>query len=243
MYPAVFSDYHITELHHFLSTKNYNHPLGLLGRDRTVLQWLCGDLSFLDLPLDNILPQDTLPQDTLPQDTLPQGPKKTKAQLSEELRRREKQWGMERLGWYQTHTNKPLPEKQWTNAFGENLAKELLFLLGTPSFKPQKIGCVQADLETEDALWEVKTGTYYTEGTAHEKIYGVPFKYADIPTLCQKPVKILCLGGAEKRCRKDGFLEGPQCTGKKKEFLDYCRENHIECLGATDILTRLIRDA
>jgi hypothetical protein len=221
-------------MHHFLSVKNVNHhPLWLLGRDKTVLQWLCGDLSFLDLPLNDILIQDTLPQDT----------KKTKAQLSEELRKREKQWGMERLGWYQTHTNKPLPETQWTNAFGENIAKELLFLLETPSFKPRKIGSVQADLETKDALWEVKTGTYYTEGTAHEKIYGVPFKYSDVPALCQKPVKILCIGGAEKRCRKDGFLEGPQCTGKKKEFLDYCRENNIECLGATDILTQLVRDA
>ena len=230
MYPPVFSDHHITEMHHFLSAKNVNHhhPLWLLGRDKTVLQWVCGDLSFLDLPLDDILLPDS---------------KKTKAQLSEELRKREKQWGMEIMfGWSQTYSKKALPETQWTNAFGENIAGELLMLLETPSFKPQKIGCVQPDLETKDALWEVKTGTYYTEGTAHEKIYGVPFKYAEIPTLCNKPVRILCIGGVEKRCRKDGFLEGPQCTGKKKEFLDYYRKNNIECLGATDILARLFRD-
>ena len=237
MYPTLFSDHHITEWHHLLSTKNGNHPVGLLGRDKTVLQWLCGDLSFLELPVDDLL----IPQVALPEVVTNN---KTKAQRLDNLRHLEKKWGMERLGWYQsqTHSNKPLPETQWTNAFGENLAKELLMLLETPSFKPRKIGGVVPDLETEDAVWEIKTGTYYTEGTAHEKIYGVPFKYAEVPALCQKPVNILCIGGAEKRCRKDGFLDGPQCTGKKKEFLEYCKANHIECLGATDILARWVRD-
>jgi hypothetical protein len=63
---------------------------------------------------------------------------------------------------------------------------------------------------------EVKCGTYYTNGTAHEKILGCPFKYADIPILYSKPLKIVCIGGAEKICREQyGNLSGEKCIGRK----------------------------
>lgn len=73
-----------------------------------------------------------------------------------------------------------------------------------------------------------------------EKILGCPFKYAEIPDLYGKPLKILCMGGAEKVCsERYGNLPGVKCSIQKKKFLDFFRENKIEYIGASDILTTL----
>ena len=89
----------------------------------------------------------------------------------------------------------------------------------------------------EDAIVEVKTGTFYTSGTAGEKILGCPFKYAEIPELYGKPLKILCLGCAEKVCRESyGNLPGAKCSPQKKAFLDFFRAQGIEYIGASDVL-------
>jgi hypothetical protein len=82
-------------------------------------------------------------------------------------------------------------DKQWTNKFGEHIIEELYMLINKPINKPNKINHLQPDLESEDFIIEVKTQTYYTTGTASEKILGTPYKYADIPTLYNKPLKIV----------------------------------------------------
>ena len=93
----------------------------------------------------------------------------------------------------------------------------------------------------DDAIIEAKTQTFYTDGTAGEKILGCPFKYAEIPDLYEKPLKILCMGGAEKVCRERyGNLPGAKCTPQKMRFLDFFRANQIEYVGATDILKSLM---
>ena len=65
--------------------------------------------------------------------------------------------------------------KQWTNKFGEYICEEIYTLLDKNVYIPKKINHFQPDLETDNEIIEVKTGTYGTEGTAHEKILGVPF--------------------------------------------------------------------
>ena len=88
---------------------------------------------------------------------------------------------------------------------------------------------------------EVKTQTFFTSGTAGEKILGCPFKYADIPELYGKPLKIICIGGAEKCSRESyGNLSGAKCTRQKQIFLNFFRDNQIEYIGASDILKSII---
>ena len=131
--------------------------------------------------------------------------------------------------------------KQWTNKFGEYICIEIYSLFNKKATKPQKLNKHLPDIELDDCIIEVKTDTYYTEGTAHEKILGCPFKYADIPTRYSKPLKIFCVGGAEKKSRENyGNLSGEKCTDKKKEFIEFFKKNQIEYIGATDLLKLLI---
>jgi|LakMenE01Jun11ns_1017448.scaffolds.fasta_scaffold9959621_32 hypothetical protein len=129
-------------------------------------------------------------------------------------------------------------DKQWTNRFGEYICNEIFTLLGNTPKKPEKKEHFQPDSEIEYAIIEAKTQTYFTSGTAGEKILGSVFKYADIPELYSKPLKIICIGGAEKICRQQyGNLDGSRCTERKQKLLTfYKNEMNIEFVAATDLL-------
>lgn len=183
----------------------------LLLRQKEVIQWLFGDLSFL-----------------------PSIDKKNKTADEAKYKALEDKWGQAML-----KTRRPdlKLDKQWTNKFGEHICEELYALLGKTVSKPVKKSHYQPDSEVDDAILEAKAGTFHTGGTAGEKILGCPFKYAEIPALYGKPLKILCMGGAEKVCRDSyGNLPGPQCTPQKQKFLEFFRQNQIEYVGASDIL-------
>lgn len=186
----------------------------VLLREETVIQWLFGDLSFL-----------------------PEIEKKNKTADEAKLKVLEDEWGRETL-------KKRRPDlkldQQWTNKFGEIICEELYMLLGKTVTKPEKKDHYQPDLETEDYIIEAKAQTFFTSGTAGEKILGCPFKYSEIPELYGKPLKIVCMGGAEKVCRESyGNLPGTKCTAQKKKFLDFFGENNIEFIAASDILLSL----
>lgn len=186
----------------------------VLLRDKNVIQWVMGDTSFLQLV-----------------------EKKNKTADEAKLKVLEDEWGRETL-------KKRRPDlkldQQWTNKFGEIICEELYMLLGKTVTKPEKKDHYQPDLETEDYIIEAKAQTFFTSGTAGEKILGCPFKYSEIPELYGKPLKIVCMGGAEKVCRESyGNLPGTKCTAQKKKFLDFFRENRIEYIGASDILLSL----
>jgi len=186
----------------------------ILLRQKEVVQWLFGDLSFL-----------------------PVIEKKNKTTDDAKYKILEDKWGQTILKMRRPDLKL---DKQWTNKFGEHICEEIFTLLGKNVSKPVKKEHYQPDTEVEDAIVEAKAGTFYTGGTAGEKILGCPFKYAEIPDLYGKPLKILCMGGAEKICRESyGNLPGTKCSVQKKKFLDFFRENRIEYIGATDILTSL----
>jgi len=188
-----------------------------LLRDPNVVQWLFGDLTFLP-------------------DIEKTGKKK---EYDEQLKNVEDTWG--RAAMKLRRPDLKL-EKQWTNKFGEHICEEIYTMHGKVVKKPVIMENYQPDLEVDDAIIEAKAQTFYTNGTAGEKIMGVPFKYADMPELHgDKPLKVVCMGGAEQVCREDyGNLRGPKCSDKKKRFLEFYRENHIEFIGATDLLLALI---
>lgn len=187
----------------------------VLLRNREVIMWLFGDLSFLP-PIE----------------------KKNKTSDEAKYKILEDKWGQDTL-----KTRRPdlKLDKQWTNKFGEHLCEEIYTLIGKEVSKPVKKEHYQPDSEVNDAILEAKAGTFHTAGTAGEKILGCPFKYAEIPDLYSKPLKILCMGGAEKVCREQyGNLAGAKCTRQKKRFIDFFKENRIEYIGATDILKAFV---
>ena len=166
----------------------------VLMRNKEVVQWLFGDLSFLE----NI-------------------EKKNKTNDEKKYKLLEDKWGRNILKIRRPDLKL---DKQWTNKFGEHLCEEIFTLIGKKISKPVKKQNYQPDCETENFIIEVKTGTFHTSGTAGEKILGCPFKYAEIPDLYSKSLKILCIGGAEKICREQyGNLHGEKCTIQKKSFL------------------------
>jgi hypothetical protein len=189
-------------------------PKIVLLRQKEVIQWLFGDLSFL-----------------------PAIEKKNKTSDEAKYKVLEDKWGQATLKIRRPDLKL---DKQWTNMFGEHLCEEIYTLLGKAVTKPVKKEHFCPDREVDDSILEAKVGTYFTTGTAHEKILGCPFKYAEVPDLYGKPLKILCMGGAEKICRESyGNLPGVKFSPQKKKFLDFFRENRIEYIGASDILRSL----
>ena len=187
----------------------------VLLKEKTVLQWLLNDTSFLQL-----------------------AEKKNKSKDTEALKLLEDKWGQEML-------KKRRPDLkldgQWTNKFGEHICEELCMLQNKVPTKPKKINNYQPDIEVDDYICEAKAQTYFTPGTAGEKILGTPFKYAEIPRLYGKPLKIICMGGAEKCCREQyGNLIGKKTSEEKKAFLEFYKSMKIEYVGASDILKGLI---
>jgi hypothetical protein len=188
----------------------------VLLRETSVIQWLLGDTSFLPL-----------------------AEKKNKSKDTEALKLLEDKWGQDIL-------KKRRPDlkldKQWTNKFGEHICEELCILQNKVPIKPKAINHYQPDLEVEDYICEAKAQTYFTTGTAGEKILGTAFKYAEIPRLYNKPLKIICIGGAEKCCREQyGNLEGKQTSDEKKAFLEFYKSMNIIYVGASDILKGLVQ--
>jgi hypothetical protein len=187
----------------------------ILLRIPEVVQWLFGDHSFL-----------------------PDIDKKNKTVDQTKYKVLEDNWGQATMKMRRPDLKL---DKQWTNRFGEYIAEEIYWLKGKQVTKPAKKEGMQPDIELDDAIVEVKTGTFYTSGTASEKIMGTAFKYADIPELYGKPLRILCLGGAEKLCREQyGNLPGPKCSTNKQKMLDVLRQEFgVEFVGASDILKSL----
>lgn len=208
----------------------------VLLRNQEVVRWLFGDLSFL---------RPVLPDGS----TNVVGGKKSDEDISS-YKKAEDIWGRHALKMRRPDL---ALKQQWTNKFGEHICEELFSLLGkNVSTPPKKKSLVkrkryQPDCEIDDAIIEVKTGTYYTTGTAHEKILGVPLKYAEVPNLYNKPVKILCIGGAEKMCREqygilpdedDGAIGCPHVNA----LLNVYKQNRIEYVGITTLLKSFVQD-
>lgn len=188
-------------------------PRIILLRNKEVVQWLYGDLSFLP-PIE----------------------KKNKTNDTKQYKVLEDEWGRVILKVRRPDLKL---DKQWTTKFGEHLCEEIYLLLGKECYKPEKKDHFQPDQEIHDTILEVKTETYYTTGTAGEKILGCPFKYAEVPVLYKKPLLILCLGGAEKACREEYGNLGDKGSPQKKKFLEFFKANQIEYIGATDLLNSI----
>lgn len=205
----------IDKLYEFISSSKDDRVV--LVRNKEVLMWLFGDTSFLS-PIE----------------------KRNKTTDTAKYKELEDEWGRNTLKIRRPDLKL---DKQWTNMFGEHICEEILMLMGKTVTKPPNKNHYQPDRETENDIWEAKAQTFYTTGTAGEKILGCIFKYAEVPALYSKPLKILCMGGAEKVCREHyGNLPGPKASSQKNIILQAAKDLGIEYVGATDVLSSLIRD-
>ncbi len=87
-------------------------------------------------------------------------------------------------------------EKTNTGNFGELLVKQILEDIGIQVEHQARVGNFKVDLLSDEAIYEVKTRTYSTSGTAGEKTTHVPFKYEEIATKL-RPLKVILVGYQE----------------------------------------------
>jgi len=214
----------ISELHSRIMS-NDDSTIVLL-RNRDVIHWIFGDLSFLNYDRTDIKDQ----------------------------KMKEDRWGKEIV---KNMLNKEI-KVQWTTKFGECVHSEILTLLGRKVSIPQKKlttdgVMVKPDLEDETFIWEVKTQTYSTGGTASEKIYGAPLKYLEVPEIYNKPLRIVMYGNAETICHKQfqiidsshqlrKYSEKNQTifSVKKQKYLKHFKEDGIEFIGGTELMYELL---
>lgn len=151
--------------------------------------------------------------------------KYNKGQLLEKRRENEAKWNMELMKEVRPDLfNKEHSQSSLFGPFGEILVKEYCILKGGfKTDKPEKKGGHELDLETDNNMIEVKTCSYFTTGTAREKIFGVPWKYADVPRLYHKPLLIILLGGDEKKSELVCKSNVPEREDMKK----YWESKHI----------------
>jgi hypothetical protein len=204
----------INAVHSYIIQNFDNDPRIFLLKDIDVIRWIFGDTSFLPVVEDS----------------------RNRTNDNKKRKVHEDAWGKGKLRVRRPDLNL---NKQWTNKWGEHIVEEIYALMGENGTKPIKINRNHPDLEINDFIIEAKAQTFFTSGTAGEKILGTPFKYCEVPKLYKKPLKIVCVGGAEKVCRQEyGNLPGPRQSMTKHEFLKFFKENGIEYVAATDLLMK-----
>lgn len=147
----------------------------------------------------------------------------------------EKVWGKSLIS-NSTITN------QWTTKVGEKLLEEILTVLNkTPTrikypIEGDNMKKLIPDFETDTALYENKTRSYTTKGSAGEKILGTPYKYAECKRLYNKPLYIVCMAYQEVEAEKDFNIFNPQIYEHKLQIKFWEKNFGIKYIKATDLL-------
>ena len=146
----------------------------------------------------------------------------------------EKEWGNKMI----KNILKGKKTNQWTTKLGELVVFSILYKLGYNPKIPEKKKNYKPDIETDKYIYEVKTRNWTTSGTAGEKVYGVPYKYASIPKLYGKPLKIICIGYQEYELTYGNTPVFNLDIEKDKEHYDlieYYKTKNIEFIKFSDL--------
>ena len=143
----------------------------------------------------------------------------------------EKEWGNQIIG-QKNNGN-------WTTLLGEGIVFETLKKLGENPRKPETKNGYLPDWETDKYIYEVKTRSWTTSGTAGEKVLGVIYKYSDIPELYGKPLKIVCVAYQEHELTHGNTKIFGEVSESKKKFLDLAKSMHIEYVKFSDLVSQL----
>lgn len=146
----------------------------------------------------------------------------------------------------QTHFGQLGNTVQWTTRIGEGIVKTILQALGHNVWRPKGRLCpvsghnVCPDLETEDAVYEVKSRNYSTTGTAGQKILGTPLHYSEVPKIFGKPLRIVLVGYQEMEAIEDFCLFDVPDGSNRKRILEFFKnELQISYLKCSDLLEEL----
>lgn len=126
---------------------------------------------------------------------------------------------------------------QWTTKLGEGLVYDVLQLRGENPRKPLPKGRFQPDWETDEYIYEVKTSTWWVEGTAGEKVLGTCIKYQGIPELYGKPLRIVCVANQEEELTNGKTVYfGENITKKTQQLLNMVSSWNIEYVRFSDLV-------
>lgn len=128
-------------------------------------------------------------------------------------------------------------KKNWSGGLGEFVVSETLRRLGHNIIPPRRLGGFAPDIETDKYVFEVKVRRYFMSGTASEKVLGVPYKYANVPELYGKPLKIVCVAYQEwvSTYGKDGERVFGDVGSKRQAQLDLWRSQGIEFVRFSEL--------
>ena len=156
----------------------------------------------------------------------------------------ENKWGndiLKKYYGYKKHTN------QWTTKLGESLVKCVIEKINNK--KSCKIKPIKSsknnikyvlDCEDDNYLYEVKTRNWTTSGTAGEKILAVPWKYAEVPKIYGKQIKIILVAFQEYEGRHKFYLfNQDKCNEQSKEIINFHKKMGFEYIPFTDLLKQL----
>ena len=159
---------------------------------------------------------------------------KTIKKQNKECKNNEKKWGNRMIG--QKNNG------QWTTKLGENLVLEELKKLGQNPRKPKKKNKnnFQPDFETDEYIVEVKTRSWWVDGTAGEKVLGTWIKYQDIPDIYGKPLLIVCVANQEYELThgKINYF-GENISEKTKDILNLAKSWDIEYIPFSKLDKRI----
>lgn len=246
----------ITTLHENLPNEKQN--LVTLLKNIRVIRWLCGDKEFLKpknhivkyaqkeilVPTDKLYKsgakkgQPSYRKETVDDLTKPVY-KYNKTKLHELAKVNEDKWCMEifkekRPDLFQS--TRLRKQKSMFGKLGEEIVKEYYILTGEyVTDTPPKKNKHELDIEVTHNMVEVKTGSYFTGGTAGEKIYGVAWKYADVPRIYGKPLLVVCLGNGGDNSDLVVTSDIPEREGLKQ----YWKTMGITFVGFTALLNNL----
>ena len=125
--------------------------------------------------------------------------------------------------------------KMWSSVLGEQVVKEILESRGEKVWRPKTMEGCKPDWETEDNIYEVKTRNWTTTGTAGEKILGVPYKYANVPQLYNKPLKIVLVAYQEYEATIKFNIFNPNSKQRQMQ-IDLWRMQGLEFVKCSELL-------
>lgn len=142
--------------------------------------------------------------------------------------------------------------KQWTTLLCQEAVREALIALWYKNVKNSRKfkssvrdKWYDPDLESDEAVWEVKWRNWTTPWTAWEKILWTPLKYSEIPKLYWKPLKIVLVWYQEWEA-KNGFAcwdlvnKSWWRTQEADDILNFYKSRDIEYIAFTDLLKKLL---
>jgi hypothetical protein len=182
-----------------------------------VIQWSRGNTAFLTKDIDNNL---------------------TKREFNKQAQSNERIFGHFLSKLINPNTNS---NNQWTTIVGEELVRQVLIQNNHIIISERK-KCImkrqdinkqfEIDIETDKCIVEVKTGTYFTHGTAHEKILAVPYKYAGVSEYFNKPLWIVCVADDEQYAKRELLADD-----SRKEFYNFYKSKNIHYIFLSDLIS------